>query len=316
VTRPGDEREAFESVMRLHFKLPSLTFDWAEGVPWATDPANPNGDIIDCDDFWIGWQARATKPEPRVERRVKDDPCTFDENNLPRYYRDDTAHPVQDQRRPASEARCPTCFNVASVKAQFEHEGRLLDCSDPFHAPPVCGTCGGTKLMCVPRENVEHEHDNGCICPSCASPRGAEVAPSAAWEREGLKAAIHTALAAAAFADSYDTSEIAADVALSRPIPAQQPWGTEELARAIGAEFMRTASVPTVLSASVGRLAARVALSRPLAGPVVADYEAGARAYVEASIDQDGPIFYATDEGAINLLTRAIIDAAIGEGKP
>ena len=88
------------------------------------------------------------------------------------------------------------------------------------------------------------------------------------------------------------------------------------MARAIGAEFMRTASVPTVLSASVGRLAARVALSRPLAGPVVADYEAGARAYVEASIDQDGPIFYATDEGAINLLTRAIIDAAIGEGKP
>ena len=41
------------------------------------------------------------------------------------------------------------------------------------------------------------------------------------WEREGLKAAIQTALAAAAFADSYDTSEIAADVALSRPLPAK-----------------------------------------------------------------------------------------------
>ena len=58
----ASEREAFESVMRLHFKLPSLTFDWAEGVPWATDPANPNGDIIDCDDFWIGWHARASLP--------------------------------------------------------------------------------------------------------------------------------------------------------------------------------------------------------------------------------------------------------------
>ena len=72
--------------------------------------------------------------------------------------------------------------------------------------------------------------------------------------------------------------------------PAPQPWTEGELARAIGAEFMRTASVPTVLSASVGRLAARVALSRPLANPVAdpdttspefAEYRLAAIAYAE-----------------------------------
>jgi hypothetical protein len=50
------ERERFEAAMRLHFKLPDATFDWAEDTPWMTDPANTNGDIIDCDDFWFGWQ--------------------------------------------------------------------------------------------------------------------------------------------------------------------------------------------------------------------------------------------------------------------
>jgi hypothetical protein len=49
-------REKFEAAMRRHFKLPNATFDWDEGAPWMTDPANPNGDIIDCDDFWFGWK--------------------------------------------------------------------------------------------------------------------------------------------------------------------------------------------------------------------------------------------------------------------
>ena len=46
----------FEAAMRLHFKLPKATFDWAEGAPWMTDPTNLNGDVIDCDDFWFGWK--------------------------------------------------------------------------------------------------------------------------------------------------------------------------------------------------------------------------------------------------------------------
>jgi len=55
----GRQAEAvanFETAMRLHFRLPKATFDWAEGAPWMTDPANANGDIIDCDDFWFGWR--------------------------------------------------------------------------------------------------------------------------------------------------------------------------------------------------------------------------------------------------------------------
>lgn len=50
-------RAEFEASMRLYFKLPNATFNWAEDAPWMTDPGNANGDIIDCDDFWIGWQA-------------------------------------------------------------------------------------------------------------------------------------------------------------------------------------------------------------------------------------------------------------------
>jgi len=108
--------------------------------------------------------------------------------------------------------------------------------------------------------------------------------------------------------------------------PAPQPWTEGELAKAMHAERLEREGCRSNYAderwdenksdRERWYASARVALSRPLAGPVVADYEAGARAYVEASIDQDGPIFYATDEGAINLLTRAIIDAAIGEGKP
>ena len=107
------------------------------------------------------------------------------------------------------------------------------------------------------------------------------------------------------------TDEKAIAIARQHPetLPSLFAWRTDDVEDLSKHHF-------TAQDLAADLLAARVALSRPLAGPVVADYEAGARAYVEASIDQDGPIFYATDEGAINLLTRAIIDAAIGEGKP
>jgi hypothetical protein len=60
--------------------------------------------------------------------------------------------------KPASEAVCPTCDGANRVPS-ITRPDRFAACPDPFHAPPVCGTCG-------------HESDF-CHC-EYHNPRGAE----------------------------------------------------------------------------------------------------------------------------------------------
>jgi hypothetical protein len=94
--------------------------------------------------------------------------------------------------------------------------------------------------------------------------------------------------------------------------PAPQPWTEGELAEAIARRqvILRNVdggtNIGTMTPADAAMLA-RVALSRPLAGQVVVDYAAA------AVVVYGGDGHYSHDA---LIKARAIVDAAIGKGKP
>ena len=75
--------------------------------------------------------------------------------------------------KPASEAVCPTCDGANRVPS-ITRPDRFAACPDPFHAPPVCGTCGDQGVVCL-GNNLEGQEYDPCpdCCPPVASPRGA-----------------------------------------------------------------------------------------------------------------------------------------------
>ena len=116
---------------------------------------------------------------------------------------------------------------------------------------------------------------------------------------------------------SADCQDARAEIASLRA-RLETVWTEESLANAIKSRQVILCNVDggtnigTMTLADAAMLA-RVALSRPLAGQVVVDYEA-ARAELEiqwgTAFVMDGIV------DAAKLDIRAIVDAAIGEGKP